>query len=158
MLGKFKNSFCSWVGGREGRDSGKWPFGGKPWAGSLAWKDLRGRQLAFPGLLAVVNDSLFMLGQQWTLPGNGPASSEKSLSLKDQEARKMGWVYIERYSSVHRELSMSVQMAGSIAGLVSRAVATADMSKRNATGFCWTGACDTIFSFIRKPSWIPVRG
>ena len=77
LLGKFKNSFCSWVGGREGRDSGKWPFGGKQWAVSLAWRDLGGRCLVFPALLAGLNGSLFMLGRQWALPGNGPVSSEE---------------------------------------------------------------------------------
>lgn len=29
----------------------------------------------FPGLLAAMRGNFFVLGQQWALPGNGPASS-----------------------------------------------------------------------------------
>jgi hypothetical protein len=41
-------------------------------------------------------------------------------------------------------------MPGSVAGLVSTAVATTDVGRRNAIGFCWPRARDIFFSFIRK--------
>lgn len=95
----------------------------------------------FPALLAAfscwVGSGLFLGMAQFPL--------KKSLSLEDQETRMMGWSALKG-AVAYTELSMP----GSVTGLVSTAVAIAEVGRRNAIGLCWTGARDIFFNFIRK--------
>lgn len=96
----------------------------------------------FLGLLAVINSLLCWVSSGLFL-GMAQLPLEKSLSPEDQEAKRMGWSAIKGAVVYTENFLHGYKCRGT-------AVATVYVGRRNAIGFCWTGAHDIVFSFIRR--------